>query len=638
VRRFSQIYSELKRRNVFRAGTAYLVLAWLTVQVADILLEAFAAPDWAIRTLIVALAIGFPITLALSWIYEITIEGVKRTEDVLPQESITDRTGRKLDFAVIGLLLVAVIMFAVDRFYWRQLDDDLSTDFYDLSVAVLPFTTASDRVPFFLNKLSDDVAMLLRRDASLNTPSKDAIAAIPPTTDLSAIAVRLGVRYVAEGTIDIADSDICLSVSLFDHKQGKSLWTEVFTNSNPQLVVDAVTDAILVEISGHKLGVSTKIVDADAYQLYLRAQQIGAIEDEWEEARLLYKEALEIEPRFAKALASLCSLEVGQYHLDSTLSKFEDAEQNCHRAWTIDEHFTEVQLALGKLYLQSGQTERARESFEKVLSKNRYDFEAQLQLANSYSDDQPGVAESLLRQLIQIHPGSPNAYVSLQHLLFRQGRYEEAAEYARWAVRLRPHDFGFKWRLSSNLIMAGYFGEAEILLREMIESGESVPGYLAEVESNLAFVLYFQGRFADAAELFRNATVRDPDEPMFHRNLGDAVWHQSGSDAARPIFLKAIEVAKLQLDINPENYWAIESIIVSYASVGDALDATRYQARAIDFAADDPLLHYSLAIAASRLGAPIAAIQHASRAEELGYPTALLNDDPDISAARALVD
>jgi len=124
VKQISRFITELKRRNVFRAGVGYVVLAWLVVQAADILLGTFAAPEWVMRTFVIALALGFPVTVVLAWVYEITVEGVKRTEDVLPHESITYRTGRKLDFIIIGFLVVAVAVFALDRFLWEKFEDD----------------------------------------------------------------------------------------------------------------------------------------------------------------------------------------------------------------------------------------------------------------------------------------------------------------------------------------------------------------------------------------------------------------------------------------------------------------------------------------------------------------------------------
>jgi len=114
----SQFINELHRRNVFRSGAAYIVIAWLLIQVSDILLETYAAPAWAMRAVVTALAIGFPVVLILAWIYEITTQGVKRTEVVSEGDSISTPAGRQIDFVIIGVLMVAVALFAADRFRW----------------------------------------------------------------------------------------------------------------------------------------------------------------------------------------------------------------------------------------------------------------------------------------------------------------------------------------------------------------------------------------------------------------------------------------------------------------------------------------------------------------------------------------
>src|SRR5262245_51658200 len=104
------LFSELKRRNVFRVAATYLVLAWLLLQIADLLLPVFGAPEWVLRVLVLLIAAGFIAALLFSWIYELTPEGLKREHEVNRNESITHATGRKLDVAVIVLLVVAIGM------------------------------------------------------------------------------------------------------------------------------------------------------------------------------------------------------------------------------------------------------------------------------------------------------------------------------------------------------------------------------------------------------------------------------------------------------------------------------------------------------------------------------------------------
>src|SRR3954449_2706417 len=109
-------FAELKRRNVVRMAGLYLVGAWLLTQVASTLLPAFEAPGWALRTVVVALAIGFVPVLIFSWAFELTPQGLKRDAEVAPEESIAPRTGRRMDRMIIAVLLLALGYFAFDKF------------------------------------------------------------------------------------------------------------------------------------------------------------------------------------------------------------------------------------------------------------------------------------------------------------------------------------------------------------------------------------------------------------------------------------------------------------------------------------------------------------------------------------------
>jgi hypothetical protein len=103
------LITELKRRNVFRVGVAYAIVAWLLVEVASVVLPTFEAPGWVMKVFTFLLILGFPLTLVIAWAFELTPEGIKRETVVDPAESITKQTGRKLDFAIIGLLVIAVV-------------------------------------------------------------------------------------------------------------------------------------------------------------------------------------------------------------------------------------------------------------------------------------------------------------------------------------------------------------------------------------------------------------------------------------------------------------------------------------------------------------------------------------------------
>jgi hypothetical protein len=111
-----QLFQELKRRNVFRVGVAYVIVAWLLLQVADVILPTFKTPDWVMQAFTFLLVLGFPLALIFAWAFELTPDGLKLEKEVVREESITHATGRKLDFVIIGMLVVALGFFTYDKF------------------------------------------------------------------------------------------------------------------------------------------------------------------------------------------------------------------------------------------------------------------------------------------------------------------------------------------------------------------------------------------------------------------------------------------------------------------------------------------------------------------------------------------
>jgi len=628
--RFSTFITELRRRNVFRAGAAYTVLAWLTMQVADILLETFSAPPWIMKILLLALAVGLPVTLVLAWLYELTISGIQRTENVIPEESITYVTGKKLNFAIIGVLTVAVTIFAVDRFVLQKGSASPAGDNSFASVGVLPFNIESRQIAPFFGQLSADLTRLLQRSSRIRTASFDAVDALPANSSPIEAATQLGVRYLINGVIGKTADAIRLKVSLFDREAGEVVWEREFEDAHLQQTTNAVASEILLEIHGGPVAPATEDSDPEAYEIYLRAKQQDAISRMSDETEKLYREAIAIDPRFAPALASLCDFLAGRFGTKRTTADFEEAERVCHRAWTIDAQSPVVQYALGSLYAESGQTEKARDAFTSSLEINPGALNAQIAIAETYHEDDPGLAENLLKRIIEQHPGSPNAYLSLQYLYWKQGRYAEAVDTMKWVMRLLPNDEGVKFRLSSTMILAGQFAEAKTLLISLVDN-DAVD--LASINSNLATILFFEHDFSAAAELYLDAIEKEPEDPVYYRNLGDATWHLDGPGVADPIFQEAIRLAKRQLAINPDDSYALSSVMVSAASIGDMEAYQKARQKMIDSWGSDPQTQYDFAIAASRLGEMGVAQEHARNAYDLGYPVALLRADPDITAS-----
>jgi hypothetical protein len=158
------LYHELKRRNVFRVAIAYLALAWLLTEVSGTLFPAFGIPDWGVRFVVIVFALGFVPTLIISWVYELTPEGIKREADIVRDASITHLTAKRLDVFTIGLIVVALAFILADRLWLSPrlaeqavpsttvMTDSVQTaepettepQYPAKSIAVLPFTDMSE--------------------------------------------------------------------------------------------------------------------------------------------------------------------------------------------------------------------------------------------------------------------------------------------------------------------------------------------------------------------------------------------------------------------------------------------------------------------------------------------------------------
>ena len=230
------LIAELKRRNVFRVGVAYAIVAWLLVEVASVLLPTFEAPVWVMKAFSSLVILGFPLALILAWAFELTPEGIKRESAVDPAESITQVTGRKLDFAIIGLLALAVAYFAVDKFVLQadRIPAAESTEQVK-TIAVLPFANMSGdpEQEFFSDGISEELLNVLAKVKGLRVTSRTSAFAFKGTnTSIPEIAEKLGVDHVLEGSVRMAGDRVRITAQLIevdtDSRFDSHLWSESY--------------------------------------------------------------------------------------------------------------------------------------------------------------------------------------------------------------------------------------------------------------------------------------------------------------------------------------------------------------------------------------------------------------------------
>ena len=328
------LFNELKRRNVFRVGAAYLVVAWLLVQVVDTLGDMFALPDAFGRGVVILLAIGFPIALLISWVYELTPEGITTQEDV--DAGVKSTSGRKLNTVIIGGLALALALVIIDAYV--LIDDDLniveevaiqeSTDSFqgentdttdlDKSIAVLPFVNLSSdpEQEYFSDGLTEEILNQLVQYDELRVIARTSSFAFKGINDdLRDIGEQLGVSFLLEGSVRKSNNDLRITAQLIRAYDGSHLWSQTFDRELSDIfaiqdeIAMAVATAMSITLDAGEFSIAREGTnDLDAYDAYLRALELysrrGSGED-FSRSVDYFREAVDLDPQFLRAWRGL---------------------------------------------------------------------------------------------------------------------------------------------------------------------------------------------------------------------------------------------------------------------------------------------------------------------------------------------
>ena len=279
--------NELKRRNVFRVGVAYVIVAWLLLQVADVVLNNIEAPDWVFQAVLLLVAFGFPFALIFAWAFELTPQGLKKEKDIVPSDSVAHLTGRKLDFAIIGLLAIAVVFLVVDNYVLREDPAPLVSDQIEpaiqaeeKSIAVLPFVNMSDDPgnEYFADGLSEELLNLLAKIPSLKVIGRTSSFAFKgKNEDLRLIGEALGVTTVLEGSVRKSGERVRVTAQLINVSDGSHIWSDTYDRTLDDIfaiqddVAAAIIDALQIHVGTNPTrGRPTD--NTEAYALFFQAR------------------------------------------------------------------------------------------------------------------------------------------------------------------------------------------------------------------------------------------------------------------------------------------------------------------------------------------------------------------------------
>ncbi|MBT8108363.1 MAG: hypothetical protein KJP17_09015 [Gammaproteobacteria bacterium] len=492
----TSLFEELKRRNVFRVAIAYIAIAWLALQVADIVLETFGTPEWVMKTLMFVLAIGFPIAVLFAWAYEMTPDGIKREKDVDRSLSVTQQTGQKLNRMIIGILVVAVAFLLVDKFALRGTEPEAAAS-SDKSVAVLPFVAMSrgEDDEYFADGLTEEILNSLTRIPELLVTARtSAFHFKGKEIPIPEIAEALGVAHVVEGSVRRDGDQLRVTAQLIRAADGFHLWSKNYDRETVDTF--GVQTDIAQEISA-ALGVvldeeqqarmlEAGIRDPGAYialqkgyeafdQAHGSPDQIGLLlaANEW------FEKALDLEPNMADAY-----LAHADYFTHLLLGSVDDpgitaAEQDAAYRQLLSDFDNAIRAAEDEsrrlaaafdLAIISGSWRSAPELFSQLVTESGC---ASIGWADAISAPY-GLAKGLGilgKRLVECDPIYFNGWRWLSLSQIWSGQIDDAIDTAKRGLEVSPH-LRIAQQLFFSYLAAGRIDDAEQVIARHIR-GES---------------------------------------------------------------------------------------------------------------------------------------------------------------------
>lgn len=487
----NNLIAELRRRNVIRVAGVYVVASWVLAQVANTLEESLGLPDWFDGVVVAFLLLGFPIAIILAWAFELTPDGVVREEDAADP---TGKPARKLDY-----IIVAAIIGLVAALAWQQLRSpdpapahiaaeqtaDESTP-SALSIAVLPFADLSPDgdQEYFSDGVSEEILNVLVKIPALDVVSRTSSFQFKGKgLGIPEIAAELKVRHVLEGSVRKAGDNIRVTAQLIDAQNDLHLWSETYdrplTAENVFVIQDDISTSIVnalrdkFNISGNVAATHKPLTDdLDAYGLYLRARNLVRGRRDLDIADTLLRQALDIDPKFADALALLAAVQtlaVGYGYSDVEPSVAQEAGiELAEQALALDPDSAAAIAILGHTMASRLQTPTPEGDIEKV-----YDY---------------------LKRAVELSPHDSNALNWLGLAFSIAGYLDDAAATFAECVRVEPYHTACNENLFSTLAAQERDDEAMQALQTAYRRG-AAKGYfvdlalLARQGEELAFLL-----------------------------------------------------------------------------------------------------------------------------------------------------
>jgi adenylate cyclase len=550
-------FAELKRRNVYKVAVAYLVVSWLLIQAASILLPTFEAPSWVMKAFVVFLALGFGLGVFISWAFEATPEGLKRTEDVPPEVAAKLPTWSPRKFAafIVGVAVIAAGLLAYQ--FLRTPRSTITSSAENKSIAVLPFVNMSaDKNDEYLSDgVSEELITALSKITGLQVKARTSSFAFKgKNEDIQKIGELLHVSHLLEGSVAKAGNKLRITAQLIQASDGNHEWSDTYDREMQDIfavrseVAQQVAETLKVRLLGEdKRKIDKKPTEnLEAYNLYRQGRFYAdkLSEEGMTKAVPFFQQAIEKDPRFALAYAGLAdNYVIAADAIIPPREAFSKAKEAALKAIELDDSLAEAHASLGLVHYH-------------------YDW------------DWPA-AEQELKRAISLNPQSAQSYTLYTHYLAGMGRYDEAKKYGARALELDPLSVSAHWFLGWGAIYAGRSDEAIGFFSKAIELDPNNPW----TRWFLGRAYLLSGNSSRAIEEMETGLRFGPDDPL---GLGFTgyVYAVTGRRA------DALKILQRLDELQKRRFISTISRVYVYAGLGDKDKAFEWLEKAYEERSD----------------------------------------------------
>ena len=530
-------FNELKRRNVFKVSIAYAVASWLLLQIVDLVLENINAPDWVMQVFMLGLGVGFPIAIIVAWAFELTPDGVRLEKNVEQNKSIARNTGHQLNRGIIMILAMAIVLLLTERFrdelFTGPIEETVKTEDISIdagkpvavdsnkSVAVLPFRdmSAAQDQAYFAEGIAEELLNALVKVEGLDVASRtSAFSLAGENLDIPAIAARLGVDHILEGSIRTSGQQVRVTAQLIEVSKDVHLWSETYDGSLDDIfkIQDEITGKIIgalkVQFADEQPPSSAQrlTASAEAYQYYLQGRHLWRQRNPpaLREAIRLFGLAVELDPQFHQAWSNLAIAYLNLPDYDHSFLSEQGFELGLEAA--------DKALAI------------APQSTEALIIKADY---------KDLHCDLTGAAD-LYEKAIALNPKDPTAHHWYGILLAQAGRTQLALEHLQIAHRIDPLISAVIATEAGAYDQLGDFARAKQLLRQ----AQSLGFKEYELFDHLALSALYAGDEQQAKLLIKQSPVEaDPMLMEKRQKFLEAIGDQNKMHAFEQLLGKAVE-------------------------------------------------------------------------------------------------